>query len=242
MLGSKSAIFLGVGKGSHSVELGPADKFLQLLKFRLAFAWKSHHQRGSDVDARHFTSQLLDELVGVFLIDIASHVGKDAGADVLKRDVEILADVLLLSHHSEQVHREVLGIGIVQTYPFHSLNVSHPFNEFRNLLLAVEVDAVVGEFLCNDLKLFHSLSHQVLHFCQNLLHWARMVLARGNRNGTVGTLAVASFRNLQVSIVLGSRDAALVCSTSIVSLSQVIEQLCPVELSIELVNLGNFLS
>ena len=95
-------------------------------------------------------------------------------------------------------------IGIVQTNPLDALNISHLFNEFSDMLLAVDVHTVIGQFLCNNLEFTCSLTDQPAHLVENLLHGTTLMTARNERNGTIGTMAVAALCNFQISIVTRS--------------------------------------
>ena len=66
----------------------------------------------------------------------------------------------------------------------------------QNTLAFVEVNTVIGKLLRNYLKFLNALRYEQFHFVDNLFHWSRSVLACDDRNSTIGTTAVASFRNL----------------------------------------------
>ena len=55
-------------------------------------------------------------------------------------------------------------------------------------------------------------------------------------------MSITTLRNLQVGIVLGSVQTALILTFLLIHLAQVVEQLCPVELAIEFVHLRNLMS
>ena len=107
--------------------------------------------------------------------------------------IEILADVRLLAHHTQQVPWEMRGISIVQTNPFNTRDISHLLYQFRNMLLTVNIDTIIGQLLRNDIKLLDALSDQIAHLIQNLLHRTTLMLARNQRYSTIGAMAVATF-------------------------------------------------
>ena len=41
--------------------------------------------------------------------------------------------------------------------PFHTGDVGHALHQLCNMLLAIDVNAIIGQFLCNHLKLLHAL-------------------------------------------------------------------------------------
>ena len=164
------------------------------------------------MDAWHFTTHTTYQLIGFLLRHMTLHTVKHVVADMLQGDIQIVADILLLSHHAQQVPWEVCGIGIVQTNPLHALYVSHLLNEFSNMLLAIDIYAIVRQFLGNHLKLLGSLTHQIAHLVKYLVHRTTLVLTGNNRYSAVGTMTVTSLGNLQVSIVFGGSDVSVVIS------------------------------
>ena len=140
---------------------------------------------------------------------MALHAIKHVVGDVLQGNVQILADILLLTHHPQQFPRKMSGIGIVETNPFDALDISHLFNEFCDMLLAVDINTVVSQFLSNDLKLARALTHQPAHLIQNLLHGTTLVATRNQWNGTIGTMAVAALTDFEIGIMLRRSDVAV---------------------------------
>ena len=127
---------------------------------------------------------------------------------VLQGDVDVFAHVWLVLDDLEQTVGELIGVGIVQPYPFHALDVGHFANQTRYLALAIKVYTIIGKLLGNDLKLFYALRNQAAHLFKNFFFGAAYVLARDKRYGTIGTTAVATFANFQVGIVAGRGNAA----------------------------------
>ena len=76
-------------------------------------------------------------------------------------------------------------------------------------MLAVNIYAVVGEFLSDNLKLLHAFCHQFAHLLQNLFLRTGNVLAGDDRNGAVGTVSVAALSYLDVGIMARSGEMTL---------------------------------
>ena len=51
----------------------------------------------------------------------------------------------------------------METYPLHSLHLTHLLDQLSNHLLAIDIYAIVCQFLSNDLKFLDSLSDQMLN-------------------------------------------------------------------------------
>lgn len=65
----------------------------------------------------------------------------------------------------------------MQPNPLHSGDVRHPADELRNHRLVVEVYAIIGKFLFDNLKLFHTLFDQFLHLVKNVVYRPRDMFA-----------------------------------------------------------------
>ena len=70
------------------------------------------------------------------------------------------------------------------------------------MLLAVDIHAVVGQLLCNDLKFFHSLCHQLGHLAEYIFFLAALVFSSNERDGTIGTMTIASFADFNIGVVV----------------------------------------
>ena len=64
---------------------------------------------------------------------------------------------------------------------------------------------------------------------------------RDDGDGTVGTLSVAAFGYLQVSVMFGRGEHAVLQGVRVILVAQVSNQFFPVEFAVELVDLRNFL-
>ena len=128
----------------------------------------------------------------------------------------------------------------MQSYPPHTLDVGNIPDEIGNMSLAIYVNAIVGQFLSNNLKFLHALRNQLPDLCQYLLLWSAYMLARDNGYGTVSAMTVAALTDFQVSIMLWRCKMSLARARHCLGLAQVCEKLLVVELTIELVHLGNF--
>ena len=89
------------------------------------------------MNARHVLANGFDQPEGLLFRHVALHPLQYRGADVLECYVEVAADVLLFSHHPQQFHREMGGIGIMQAYPLHALYVGHPLHQRGDAAFAV---------------------------------------------------------------------------------------------------------
>ena len=108
-------------------------------------------------------------------------------------------------------------------------------------MLAIDIKSVEGKFLGNDLEFLHPLGHQFAHFLQDLFLRTTHMLTCNNRNGAIGTMAVAPLTDLQVGIVVRRSEMALVGIISHTLMTEVGYEFPVVELPIELIHFGQFL-
>ena len=64
--------------------------------------------------------------------------------------------------------------------------------------------------------------------------------SRNDGNSTIRTFTVTPFGYLQIGIMLGSGQCALYVQLVMIGLSQILQQLSPIEFTIEFIHLGNF--
>ena len=207
--GAVGSFFLRVGKGAHALKSLFAYEVEEFVEILICLAWESDHQRSADVNAWHAFADSLQQIDGFLLRYVAMHAGEHVVADVLEGNVEIFAYVWLLAHHVQKIHWELVWISVMQANPFHARNISHLADEFGNMMFSVNIHAVVGEFLSDNLKLLHAFSNQFAHLLQNFFFWSGNVLAGNDRNGAVGTVAVAAFGYLDVGIMARGGKMAL---------------------------------
>ena len=167
--GAVRSFFLAVGKGAHALEACPARELQQFGESLVGLARMSHHERRAQMDAGQLVAKALDEVVGFSLRDGAPHGFEDGVGDVLQRHVEVAADVGVTLHHSQQFPREISGICVVETYPFHPFDVGHSVDEFGDGATTVKVYAVVGQLLGDDVELAHATGHQLAHLIEDVL-------------------------------------------------------------------------
>ena len=72
------------------------------------------------------------------------------------------------------------------------------------MLLPIQVNTIIGQFLGNDLKLLDALAHQIAHFLQNLIHRTTLMFACDNGYSAVSTVSVTSLTDFQIGIMTRS--------------------------------------
>ena len=234
------AVLFAVGKGAHALEACPAGEIQQLLEGFVVLARMSDHESGADMYARHFLAESLDEGVGLLAGDMAPHGCQHGVGDVLEGDVEVAADVLVAVDDGQEFPGEVGRIGIVETNPAYAGDVCHAVDELCDGATVVEVHAVVGELLRDDVKLLDADSHELAHFLEDVLNGAAAVATCDEGDGAVGAAAVAAFGDLDVGIVGGRGDDAAGGEVVVPGVAEVRKETGPVELAIPAVDLGYF--
>ena len=72
------------------------------------------------------------------------------------------------------------------------------------MLTSVDVNAIVRQFLGDNLELLSTTLDQPTNLVEYLVHRPTLMLSRYQRNGTVGTMPVTALRNLNISIMAWS--------------------------------------
>ena len=94
----------------------------------------------------------------------------------------------------------------MQSDPRHTGDVSHLLDQLSDMLLAVDIDTIIGQFLGNDVKLLRTIFHQLANLIENLLHRTTLMTPRNQRDGTIGAMTVTALRYLNISIMWWRRD------------------------------------
>ena len=239
VVGTISTLLLRISKGTHTLKALSTNEFEQFMEVFLSLTRETYHQSGADMNARHTLTDGLEQINGFLLAHVAMHSVEHIVADMLQGDVKILTYVWLLAHHIEQIERELVRISIVQTNPLHTRNIRHAADEFGDVMLAVQVHAVVGEFLGDNLEFLHTIGYQLAYLVEDFIHRTGNVLAGDDRNGAIRTAAVATFRNLDIGIMMRSSEMAGSTASRHISLAQFLEQLLIIKLTIKLIHLGH---
>ena len=108
------------------------------------------------MDSGNLLANPLYQFVGLCLGHMPAHTFQHPVRDVLQGNIEIFADIGLLTHHLQQLPREMGGICIMEPNPFHAGDVGHALHQLCNMLLAINVNAIISQFLCYHLELLHA--------------------------------------------------------------------------------------
>ena len=119
---------------------------------------------------------------------------------MLDGDVQIGQHLVLGGDGVDQLVGELVGIEIVQPDPVEVQLAQLP-QQRRQLLLAVQVDAVAGDVLGDDDALLHTCVGQLFCLRQHVLHAAAAVSTPQGGDHAVGAAVVAALRDAQVGIV-----------------------------------------
>ena len=114
-----------------------------------------------------FFANTLYQFHRLSLGNMSVHAREHVVGYVLQGDVDVFAHVWLVLDDLEQAVGELIGVGIVQPYPLHALDVGHFANQIGYLALPIEVYTVISKLLGDDLKLFYALRNQAAHLFKN---------------------------------------------------------------------------
>ena len=201
MPGTIRSLFLRISESPHPFKACPFHKVEKLLEILFRLTRESNHKCGAQMNTWHPFSNVFYQVDCFLPCHMAMHALQHMVGNMLQGNIEIVTHIIVCSHNIEQFHGKLVGIGIMQSNPFHSFDSSHFIDERGDVALSVPIHTIIREFLLDYLKLLNPFCHQVSHLLQNILFRSRHMLSCDDRNGTISTMAVASFRNLDISIM-----------------------------------------
>ena len=133
----------------------------------------------------------------------ASHALEHRVRRVLKRKVDILADLLALRHGGERVVVDRRRIQVKQANPFEAVNlVQHP-QQPRQRPTFVAVDPVKRRVLRDEQQLLDPAIRQRARLADDRLGGPAAVAAAQRRDDAEGALVIAPFSDLDVRVMPG---------------------------------------
>ena len=127
---------------------------------------------------------------------------------VLEGDVEVLRDLREGRHRFDHLVGEAVGIEVKDADPLDALDAVELAQELRQGELAVQVVAVLGHVLGDEVQFLRAGLHQVAGFFDHALDGFAPVRAAEARDGAEGALVVAPFAHLEVGAPGGVRAGA----------------------------------
>ena len=186
-------------------------------------------------------TESFNKFVSLLFCNVTSHPAQHIVRDMLQGDIEVFAYVFLLTHHSQQIPREMCGIGVMQSDPLDTLDVGHFLDKFCDMLSTIDVNSIICELLGDDIKLLCALTYKIFHLIEDLIHRPTLMLACYQRNGAVSAMAITAFADLNIGVMLWSSDMALTLAYVEILAIQVLKQLLIVKLTIPAIHLRNLI-
>ena len=121
---------------------------------------------------------------------------------MLDRDIQIVTDLCLPGDGVNELVGEIVGVEIVEPHPVEGKPAQLP-QQRRQLLFAVQVDAVAGDILGDDDALLHPGVSQMLRLRQHVLHAAAAVSAPQGGDHAVGAAVAAPLSNAEIGVLPG---------------------------------------
>ena len=137
--------------------------------------------------------------------------------------------------------RDDPGFQGAQADPGNAVDSGNGFDQLRQAVPSVQVYAIISQVLRHHKDFFHPAGSQGTAFVEEAVKVPRLVASCHNRYGTIGTGAVASFRNFQIGIVSRSSQDAPVGYVFVETAAQGFHDSLPVELAEKAVHFGDFL-
>ena len=207
--GSLGTLLRGEGERTHPLHAGFPQEVAQLLKFFLTLAGQTGNQAGANDQTRDIIPQLLQQRPQERAIAAAVHQLQNLVVAVLDGNIQVFDNLRLLRHHPDEFIVNFIGVDIMHPHPMQPLNLAQPVQQLRQQPgMFRKIRAIAAGVLRHHNQLLHAGISKLLCLCQHVLHPPGAVLAPQGGNHAIGALVVASFGNLDVSIVLGGGENA----------------------------------
>ena len=116
---------------------------------------------------------------------------------MLQRDVQILDDLVLLGNRVDQFLGDLVGIEVVQANPG-KIHLAQLAQQLGQTALAVQVDTVLGNVLCNDDQFLDACARQCLCLIEQCIIVTAAILAAQLGDDAVCAGVRAALGNLKV--------------------------------------------
>ena len=116
---------------------------------------------------------------------------------MLKRQIQIFADIIVGRHGFKQFHIGFIGIHIQRPQPFHPIDCGGFFHERRQAF--ARFDAVAGGILGDEDMFLHALSCQHFHFGKNAVFRPGTIAPANQGNGAIGAFIIAAIACFDIS-------------------------------------------
>ena len=196
----RSVILPGIRKDAQTVKFRCVHKFQQFPVILLRLSGKSGNQGCPQGDIRNFPAQGADDIFKIFSGCPPPHAFQNPVAGMLDRQIQVMADLRLLLHGLNQFRINLLGITVQDPDPAQPRNPAQLPKEQVQRFFPVKIPSVHRGFLRYQDQFFYPLVSHVPGFFQQFLHGDAAVAAPQPGNDAVGTVLVASLRDLQVSV------------------------------------------
>ena len=104
---------------------------------------------------------------------------------MLKRNVKVFADLRVISHLFQDILRKIGRIGIVNPYPFNSLDFRKFLNQFSKRTFPIEIQPIICGVLCYQKQFFHAFASKLGRLFHEHLDRHALVSATYERNSAI---------------------------------------------------------
>src|SRR5208337_1823928 len=144
------AFFVGVAEYAQPVESCLLDELLQEFKVAERFSREADDETGAEGDAGNGGANLLQCLQENIRTRPALHRLEYSGRCVLKRDVEVFADVFVAGDGVEELAGDAVGVGVEEAEPAESVDAGECVEERGEAVLDAKIFAVACGVLADE--------------------------------------------------------------------------------------------
>ena len=165
--GCRCAILGREFEGSHVIKADFPDEITELFEIFLRFSRETHHEGGTDSHSGGSGPKLVKQGSDACRRIPSVHALQHGIADMLERNIHVLADFIFLQNHVQQLIVKISGIQIEQTDPFHPFNLYQLPKKGGQVCSVLQIPAIAGKVLCNEVEFPCTLSSQSSHLMNN---------------------------------------------------------------------------
>lgn len=201
-----SVLLAGVRERAEAVKPRFLNVRAQLLEFRLRLAWEADDGGGADDYAGYLTAQTRYRVADNGAAAVAVHPTENVLGDVLYRNIDVLADTVVVAYLRYQLVGYLVRIEIEQPYPRDGGLLGQLTQQTREAVFAVQILTVTRGVLRNENKLLGAERLEILCLRDNVLNRTGAEAPAQGWYDAVGAAVVAALGYLEVGVKIRCGD------------------------------------
>src|SRR5690606_34980651 len=158
---SRGIFLMGIGEAAQSVKTLCTDPLLQLLEAFFRFARETDNKGGTNGHIRHHKSEFVQQRIGFLMRGSSLHCFKYVRIYMLKRYINIVANLWLILNDFQYILRKTGRKGIMKANPLNALHSYKSQQQIAKCTFFIDVQTVVSKILRDKDKFLHTFLRQL---------------------------------------------------------------------------------